>query len=117
LIGPAGVTTLENYHADKAFVGTTGLTLRHGYSTPNPLDAQMKQAILCAADETYVVTDSTKIGHPALAKFAQLDEVKVLVTDPAAPRDFLNALDERGIAYALADPMATTVPTEKEAPD
>jgi DeoR family transcriptional regulator of aga operon/DeoR family fructose operon transcriptional repressor len=117
LIGPAGVTTLENYHADKAFVGTTGLTLPHGYSTPNPLDAQMKQAILHSADETYVVTDSTKIGHPALAKFAQLDEVKVLVTDTAAPRDFLNALDERGIAYALADPLANTLPTEKEAPD
>lgn len=106
LIGPAGVTTLENYHADKAFVGTTGLTLKQGYSTPNPLDAQMKQAILRAADATYVITDSTKIGHSALAKFAQLEEVSMLITDTSAPGDFLDALDERGIAYALGQPLA-----------
>jgi len=114
LIGPVGVTTLENYHAEKAFLGTTGLTLKQGYSTPNPLDAQMKQAIMRAADETYILGDSSKIGHAALATFARIDQASMLITDTEAPRDFLAALEERGIAYTLGDPSAQPLPVSDE---
>ena len=34
LIGPWGVKNLESYHVDRAFMGTSGITLAHGFSTP-----------------------------------------------------------------------------------
>jgi DeoR family transcriptional regulator of aga operon/DeoR family fructose operon transcriptional repressor len=104
LIGPAAVTTPENYHADKAFLGTTGPTLKQGYSTPNPLDAQIKQAILRATDEAYILADSSKIGHAALARFAQFEEAKALITDTGAPQDFLAEFQRRGLRCVLGDP-------------
>jgi len=116
VIGPAAVSMLENYHVDKAFLGTTGLTLKQGYSTPNPLDAQMKQAILRATDEAYVLADSSKIGHTALARFARFDEAKVLITDTSAPPDFLAEFQRRGLRYALAKPETEPSNGEEKPP-
>lgn len=121
LIGPAAVNTLEGFHVDKAFLGATGVTLRDGYSTPNPLDAQLKQAMMRAADESYVLTDSSKLGRGVLANYARLEEVKLLITDAHAPADFLASLQQRGIAYKLARPITdlngedqdTELPTSK----
>jgi DeoR family transcriptional regulator of aga operon/DeoR family fructose operon transcriptional repressor len=102
LIGPVAVNTLANFHADKAFLGATGVTLQDGYSTPNPLDAQLKRAMLRAAKESYVLTDSSKLGHGVLVNYARLEEVKLLITDNHAPASFISALQKRGIAYQLA---------------
>jgi DeoR/GlpR family transcriptional regulator of sugar metabolism len=104
LIGPVAVNTLASFHADKAFLGATGVTLSDGYSTPNPLDAQLKQAMMRAANERYVLTDSSKLGHGVLANYARLEDITLLITDANAPADFIAALQQRGIAYKLARP-------------
>lgn len=102
VIGPSAVEMLGHYHADKAFLGATGVTLRDGYSTPNPHDAQLKRAIICAADAAYILTDSSKLGHAVLASYARLEDTKLLITDNRAAPEFLDALDKRNIAYLLA---------------
>jgi DeoR/GlpR family transcriptional regulator of sugar metabolism len=106
LMGPAAVKTLESFHADRAFLGTSGITLSHGYSTPNPLDAEVKQAMMCSADETYVLTDSSKFGHACLASFAKLSEVHLTLTDSGIPPEFCDAFVKRGIGLRVvgADP-------------
>lgn len=103
LIGPVAVTTLESFHADRAFLGTSGITLSHGYSTPNLLDAEVKQAMMHSADETYVLTDSSKFGHACLASFAQLSEVHFTLTDSGIPPEFREAFERRGIGLRLLD--------------
>jgi DeoR/GlpR family transcriptional regulator of sugar metabolism len=102
VIGPVAVNALADFHADKAFLGAAGVTLQDGYSTPNPLDAQLKRAMLRAAKESYVLTDSSKLGHGVLANYARLEEIKLLITDNNAPKSFISALQKRGIAYQLA---------------
>src|ERR1700726_4351292 len=102
LIGPVAVRTLENFHADRAFLGTSGTTLTHGHSTPNPLDAEVKRAMIRSADETYVLTDSSKFGHACLATYARLEEVSLIITDPDIPVNLVKTFTERGIPYRLA---------------
>jgi hypothetical protein len=62
LLGRETLTILERYRADKAFLGSSGFTAKRGHSTPNPDDAQIKEAIMRTADETYVLVDSSKYG-------------------------------------------------------
>jgi DeoR/GlpR family transcriptional regulator of sugar metabolism len=81
LIGPMTVKNLENYHADRAFIGTSGISLTHGYSTPNALDAQVKEAMIASAEEAYIVADSSKFGHDCLVSFADLGSMCFLITD------------------------------------
>jgi DeoR/GlpR family transcriptional regulator of sugar metabolism len=101
LIGPVAVRTLENFHADRAFLGTSGTTLTHGHSTPNPLDAEVKRAMIRSADETYVLTDSSKFGHACLATYAGLEEVSLIITDSNLPKPFVDGFDKRGVPYEL----------------
>jgi DeoR/GlpR family transcriptional regulator of sugar metabolism len=103
LIGAAAVRTLECYHADRAFLGSSGTTLAHGHSTPNPLDAEVKRAMIRCADEAYVLTDASKFGHACLANYARLEEIAMIITDPGIPAHFLDGFAERGIACRLAD--------------
>ena len=103
LIGPVAVKTLESFHADRAFLGTSGISLSHGHSTPNLLDAEVKQAMMRSADETYVLTDSSKFGHACLASFARLSEVHFTLTDSGIPPEFREAFERRGIGLRLLD--------------
>jgi DeoR/GlpR family transcriptional regulator of sugar metabolism len=85
LLGPMAVRNLENYHVDRAFLGTSGITLAHGFSTPDSLDAQMKQTMIRIADKTYVLTDSSKFGHNCMVSFAKCSEVFRTLTDSGIP--------------------------------
>jgi DeoR/GlpR family transcriptional regulator of sugar metabolism len=104
LIGPTAVRTIEMHHADRAFLGTSGITLTHGHSTPYPFDAEVKQAMIRSADETYILTDSSKFGHACLATFARLEDVHLVITDFGMPREFVEAFSKRNVGFRLIDP-------------
>lgn len=99
LMGSAATKTLKRYHADRAFLGTSGITLAHGYSTGNLLEAQVKQAMIRSADETYVLADSSKFGHAYLESFAGLSAISLTLTDSGMPGKFREAFAERGIGF------------------
>jgi DeoR/GlpR family transcriptional regulator of sugar metabolism len=99
LIGSAATRTLKRYHADRAFLGTSGITVAHGYSTADPLEAQVKQAMIRSADETYVLADSSKFGHAYLESFASLSTISLTLTDSGMPGKFREAFAERGIGF------------------
>ncbi|GLV48868.1 DeoR family transcriptional regulator [Thermus sp. LT1-2-5] len=101
LIGPATVRTLSWYRVDKAFLGATGVDLR-GYSTPNPLEAETKRAMLEAAGKAFVLADASKLNRPTLARFASLSEA-VLITDSAADPEVLKLLQGKGAEVWVAD--------------
>jgi DeoR family transcriptional regulator, fructose operon transcriptional repressor len=99
LIGSAATKTLKRYHADRAFLGTSGITVAHGYSTADPLEAQVKQAMIRSADQTYVLADSSKFGHACLESFASLSAISLTLTDSGMPGKFRHAFTERGIGF------------------
>jgi DeoR family transcriptional regulator, fructose operon transcriptional repressor len=99
LIGSAATRTIKRYHADRAFLGTSGITVGHGYSTADPLEAQVKQAMIRSADETYVLADSSKFGHAYLESFASLSAISLTLTDSGMPEKFRDAFAERGIGF------------------
>lgn len=101
-VGATTVQALERLRVDVAFVGTNGLTLERGLSTPDPEEAAVKTAVVRAARRVVVLADATKFGLDATVTFAPLSDVDVVVTDaesPAVPRD---ALAEAGIDVVLA---------------
>jgi DeoR/GlpR family transcriptional regulator of sugar metabolism len=102
LIGPMTVKNLGNFHVDRAFLGTSGISLDHGYSSPNALDAQVKEAIIRAAEESYILADSTKFGHDCLVSFATLSNIHLILTDSGIPSEYVGEFRKRGIGYQIA---------------
>jgi DeoR/GlpR family transcriptional regulator of sugar metabolism len=107
LIGGAAVKALENHRADRAFLGTGGITVSHGCSTPSAVDAEVKQAMVQAAEEVCILTDSSKFGHNCLVRFASLSEIDLFITDSELSPKFLNELKQNGVAIRLADPTVS----------
>ena len=96
-IGEQAVKALNSLRVDIAFIGSNGITVRHGLSTPDPGEAAVKRAMVECANFVVVVADSSKIGSEEFVSFAQIDRVDVLVTDSE-----ISPADQAGLAgYGL----------------
>lgn len=80
VIGAAAVQNLRNYNFSKAFLGTNGLSVRQGYTTPDMDEACVKDAAIHQSFVSYVLADSSKFGKVSTVSFAPL-EAAVLITD------------------------------------
>ena len=80
-VGHATIEALGHFRADLAFVGTNGLTVAHGFSTPDPEEAATKHAMVGSALRVVALADASKVGQERTVRFARVDEVDVLVTD------------------------------------
>ena len=97
-VGEPALGVLRQLRVDVAFLRTNGISAEHGFSTPDPAEAAVKQAMVRAAREVYVLADATKFGADYLVRFAELGDVDGLVTDSRlaqASRTALEALELR----------------------
>ncbi len=80
-VGEETVAAIGRLRTDVAFVGTNGLSIAHGLSTPDQSEAAAKNAMIRSAQRVVVLADSSKIGHESTVRFGDLEQVDVLVTD------------------------------------
>ncbi len=101
-VGSDTVAALSDLRVDVAFVGTNGLAVGHGFTTPDPDEAATKRAIVAAAKRVVVLADSTKFGLEAAVRFADIDHADVLITDDAAAEADVRALEQAGVQVVVA---------------
>ncbi|WP_044022456.1 DeoR/GlpR family DNA-binding transcription regulator [Bacillus sp. SG-1] len=80
MIGRSALETLKTYRFDKCFIGTNGVDLDYGYTTPDPEEALIKQAAMNLSQERFVLADHSKIGEVSFSKIAEMEEA-VLITN------------------------------------
>jgi DeoR family fructose operon transcriptional repressor len=96
MVGPVAENFLEHIKADKAFIGTNGITIE-GFSTPNILEAKTKRAMVQSAEKVFVVSDSSKFGKESFVRFADLDEVDRIITDWHLEEDERHQFEDLGV--------------------
>jgi DeoR family transcriptional regulator, fructose operon transcriptional repressor len=101
-VGESTIRALDHLRVDVAFLGTNGITVRHGFSTPDETEAATKQAMARAAQRTVVLADSSKLGREHLVRFAAVADVDVLVTDSEADPGTVAALQAAGVDVVVA---------------
>jgi DeoR family fructose operon transcriptional repressor len=101
-VGTETVDALHLVRADLAFVGTNGLTLEHGLSTPDRTEAAVKRAIIDRARRTVLLADSSKMGVERTITFAQLSDIDVLVTDKEIAASDRRAIEKQGVEVITA---------------
>lgn len=101
-VGADTVAALATLRAEVAFLGTNGLTLEHGLSTPDVEEAAAKSAMVRGAHLVVVLTDSSKLGVEITHRFAEIKEVDVLVTDDGIDDDIRSALELAGVEVRIA---------------
>jgi len=93
---------LAHLRVDVAFIGTNGLTVERGLSTPDPAEAAVKREMCRAARQVVVLADHTKLGEDDAVRFASIEQVDALVTDSGLSQAYRQSLEEAGVEVVVA---------------
>src|SRR5919108_5263641 len=75
------LSVLSETYVDVAFLGTNGLSVQRGLTTPDVAEAATKRAMIRAARRVVVLADHTKVGNDCFARFGELEDVETLICD------------------------------------
>ena len=81
LTGQKAADFFKGINVQKLFLATAGISLKAGLTYPSISDLVVKKAMIEAADITYLVADSTKIGKSAFASLGALSLIDYIITD------------------------------------
>ena len=101
-VGEQTLRVLDTLRVDMAFIGTNGITVRHGLSTPDSEEAAVKRAMVGAANYVVAVSDSSKVGREDFVSFAPLSSVDTLITDAEISDTDRAQLIEHGVEVVVA---------------
>jgi len=102
LVGPASVRTIRDHFADKLFLSIKGLTTDGSLTDPDPLECEVKRAMMDRAEESVLLLQPTKLQErgshmigscrelslvmgadltPSQVKYLESFQIKVLCVD------------------------------------
>ena len=82
-VGEFTIAALQRLNLDLAFIGTHGVDIQGGFSSPNLYEAETNRSVRQRAKKFVVLADHTKFGKVGFSTFAQLNETDLLITDSA----------------------------------
>ncbi|MGY3779805.1 DeoR/GlpR family DNA-binding transcription regulator, partial [Streptococcus gallolyticus] len=76
-IGTVAYEQIKQLNFDKAFLGINGVDEQF-LTTPDVEEAVIKKTVIENARKTFIVTDSSKIGHISFAKVDKVENVTII---------------------------------------
>ncbi|WP_316608121.1 DeoR/GlpR family DNA-binding transcription regulator [uncultured Ruminococcus sp.] len=89
VVGAEGIRSLEGLNFTKAFMGTNGIDVKAGFTTPDIDEARVKHAAVKNSYMTFVVADHTKFYQVCAATFAPL-KIGCIITDACPDSRYSN---------------------------
>lgn len=78
VIGSVAVKMIKEFNFTKSFMGTNGISIREGLTTPDIEEAAFKREVVNRSYVAYVLADNTKMGVVSAISFAPLDKVCII---------------------------------------
>lgn len=101
-VGEWAVGALAAVSVDVAFLGTNGVSVRRGLTTPDQDEAATKRAMATAGRRIVALCDHTKFGADHFAQFAALADVDTIITDSGLDDDTVAEVAAAGPEVVLA---------------
>lgn len=101
-LGPTTKQELSQVRAHKLFLAAGGVDPCRGLTAPNMMEAEVKQAMIQAASDVFVIAHGSKLGRAQAYSFAPLRVANVLITTDSAPQSVLNQIRELGVEVIIA---------------
>ena len=93
---------LAEISVDVAFLGTNGISVARGLTTPDPSEAAVKRRMLRCARKRVVLADHSKIGVVRGIQFGDIRDVDLLITDTDLDAAQLDDLRNAGMTVEQA---------------
>lgn len=100
-IGPIAVSAIKSINANIAFMGTSGLSLKHGLTNRKLEEADVKRAMIEAAAKRILLMDSSKMNCHTLATVGPVEIIDVLITDDGLALQDQEAIEAQGVEVVI----------------
>lgn len=101
-VGNKALDAVSDFNVDKAFIGANGISLTRGIATPNTDTAEIKEAFITISDRTAIIADSSKFDRTSFSKFADFEDVAMIITDNRVDQTFVEKLREIGVEVLIS---------------
>jgi DeoR family transcriptional regulator of aga operon len=95
-VGPCTIRMIESFWADRTFFSVKGITPEGQLTEANPLEAEVKRAMIRQATSPVLLVDGRKFGRRGLSVITDVREVALVLTADAS-EDRMAALAEVGV--------------------
>ncbi len=102
LAGRLAIETINQFHFDKFFLGTSAVSVDDGFTDFSIEDIELKKAIIARSKEVIALADGSKLGQVSFAKICDLEAVGCLITDAQADPAEIERLREAGLNVLIA---------------
>jgi DeoR/GlpR family transcriptional regulator of sugar metabolism len=83
-VGPCAMFAVESYLADRAFFSVKGVTPEGHLTEPNPLEAEVKRAMIRRSEEPVLLVDGRKFERRGASVIAHVSEASLVITADAS---------------------------------
>ncbi len=103
LVGRFGTEVLRQVFAHRVILGTDGIGVRHGCTSPISKEAEIGRLMIerCLGS-TVIVADHSKWGVIAPYQVAEMDQIDVIVTDSSLPDDSREGVEQLDLDLLIA---------------
>jgi DeoR family transcriptional regulator, fructose operon transcriptional repressor len=101
-LGPIAVEALKSIHARRLFISVGGITAASLFNS-NALLVETERQMIEAAEEVIVVSDSSKLGHSALAQLCSLQAVDRLIVDAGITEEWRQIVQRAGVELTVVE--------------
>lgn len=101
VVGHEAENTLSQFTCNKLFLGVDGIGVDSGLTTSDVNEARINQAMIDAAKEVIILTDSSKFSKLGFCKICEVSKVDHIITDTDAPSNIVHILRDQGIKVTL----------------
>ena len=102
-IGHIVERTLAELRADKVIIGIQGIHSESGLTNEFLPEALLDRVLVTFAPQLIIVADSSKLGKIKASAVGKIEDIGILVTDPAIDAGILEDLQRRGVHVMLAE--------------
>jgi DeoR family transcriptional regulator, fructose operon transcriptional repressor len=94
--GPITEETLRQFHVSKAFLGADAVHINAGFMTTDESTAKMNEIILRNTTHAFVLADAEKFSRDSFIRYAGLNDVELVFTNPGIAPEVLARFQEAG---------------------
>jgi len=102
--GSMATNTLRQFHFDRVFLGTDGLSIENGLTTEDFAVAEVEKVAIERAKQRIVLADHSKIGSVSFASsIGSLKDIDLVITDWAVDPGHIEAFQKEQINFVIAE--------------
>lgn len=93
--------SLQEIHVNTAFLGTNGVSVEHGLTTPDQAESEVKRSMLDVGDHSILLADRSKFGTVALWRYGSVADIDLLITDKRTDPSEIERIGASGVETEL----------------